>query len=169
VSFAPLALAFATSFGPFGIGAWPVTAAHDSAETVPLEVSGSIEVRDDDALAMLAAINAERASRGLGALSLDPRLCEIARSHAEDMAERRYFGHTTPEGLSPFARMDRANYRYSYAGENLALDQSVEAASQALWHSREHRSNILEPHFERVGIAAVALSDGEIFVEDFSD
>jgi uncharacterized protein YkwD len=114
-------------------------------------------------------VNAERRSRGLGSLTFDDDLGAIAREHAEDMVTRDYFGHSTPEGLSPFARMDRAHYRYSYAGENLALDQSVTAASSALWQSPEHRSNILQPHFGRVGIAAVSAEDGEIFVEDFSD
>jgi uncharacterized protein YkwD len=85
------------------------------------------------------------------------------------MAQRAYFGHTTPEGLTPFERMDQANYRYTYAGENLALDESESAASVALWRSTEHRQNILQPHFGRVGVAAVAVADGEIFVEDFSD
>ena len=122
-----------------------------------------------DAAAMLMTINAERASRGLAPLAFDDRLCAIARSHAEDMVQRRYFGHSTPEGVSPFDRMNRAHYRFSYAGENIALDQNVAAAGNALWQSSEHRSNILEPHFERVGIAAVNSTDGEIFVVDFSD
>jgi uncharacterized protein YkwD len=118
---------------------------------------------------MLRALNAARAERGLRPLALDTRLCDIAESHARDMAERRYFAHTTPEGVSVFDRMKDADYRYNYAGENLALDQSADEAENALWNSTDHRHNILEPHYARVGIAAVSSDEGEIFVQDFSD
>ena len=118
---------------------------------------------------MLRALNAARVANGLRRLALDPRLCTIARSHAFDMVERGYFGHVSPDGVSPFDRMVRAHYRFGYAGENLALDRSARAAALALWQSSEHRNNILEPHYAKVGIAAVASTDGEIFVEDFSD
>jgi uncharacterized protein YkwD len=125
--------------------------------------------RTSDAQALLQDINAHRTGSGLAPLTLDPRLCAIAREHAVDMAARSYFGHNSPDGESPFERMDRAHYGYGYAGENLALDQSVEAAAAALWHSPEHRENILEPHYARLGVAAVVSPAGEIVVEDFSD
>lgn len=118
---------------------------------------------------MLRSLNAARAARGLRLLALDARLCRIARSHAVDMIARRYFGHTSPEGESPFDRMKQANYRFGFAGENLALDRSPDAAQNALWNSIEHRDNMLEPHYTRVGIAVEPSADGEIFVEDFSD
>ena len=172
MSFAPLAFALLSLF-PFApsldYSSNDASQPVGGDQIVRLDESRTVVERASDADAMLDALNAERASHGLVRLSLDERLCEIARSHAEDMAQRSYFGHTTPEGLSPFARMARANYRFAYAGENLALDQSVAAASHALWLSIEHRSNILQPHFARVGIAAVSATDGEIFVEDFSD
>jgi uncharacterized protein YkwD len=119
--------------------------------------------------AMFVALNAHRRSMGRVALYLDPALCTIAYQHAADMVARSYFDHNTPEGLSPFARMDQAHYPYGYAGENIALDSNSAAADQALWHSTEHRENILSAHFVKVGIAAVAGSQGEIIVEDFSD
>jgi len=45
----------------------------------------------------------------------------------------------------------------------------VASAHRALLGSHEHRGNMLEAHYARVGIAAVGSADGEIFVEDFSD
>ncbi len=125
--------------------------------------------RDADVNSMLASLNARRTAQGLAPLQLEPQLCAIAYEHASDMVARSYFDHFTPEGVSPFGRMDRARYHYGYAGENLALDQSATAAELALWGSPEHRRNILEPHYARVGIAAVESRDGEIIVEDFSD
>jgi uncharacterized protein YkwD len=129
----------------------------------------TVVTRVADATTMLATINAERASRGVAALAIDARLSALALAHADDMGRRSYFGHETPEGLTPFQRMDVAHYPYSYAGENVALDQSVGAADNAFWNSTDHRANILQTHFGRIGLAAVAVADGELFVEEFSD
>ena len=132
--------------------------------------AGRIAPRDGDIRVMLSALNAERASRGLAPLGLDARLSKIAVNYATEMATRRFFGHQSPEGQTPFNRMDQAHYRYGYAGENIALDQDPSSAAEALWHSTAHRENILEPHYAKVGIGAIKSGDGsEIFVEDFSD
>lgn len=125
--------------------------------------------RTQDVNAMLEALNGRRASKGLAPLVLDPALSSIAYDHAADMVDRSYFDHYSPEGLSPFARMEKAHYAFGYAGENLALDQNSKSAELALWQSRDHRENILGAHYAKVGIAAVSGTEGEIFVEDFSD
>jgi uncharacterized protein YkwD len=118
---------------------------------------------------VLATINAERRARHIRLLRLDRALCRIAREHALDMAQHRYFAHYSLDGRSPFDRMRAHHYRFGYAGENLALDVNTRSASEALWLSKEHRSNLLGPHYANVGIAAVPI-DGEIIVvEDFSD
>jgi len=90
--------------------------------------------------------------------------------HAYDMLERRYFGHVTPEGESPFDRLREAGISYSWAGENLALNRDEPSAALALWNSPHHRANILETHYRHVGIAAVSTTEaGEMFVQMFSD
>ncbi|GAC1312588.1 MAG: hypothetical protein NVS2B3_16100 [Vulcanimicrobiaceae bacterium] len=118
---------------------------------------------------LLDALNEARAARGLTPLVLDERLCAIARDHGRDMASRAYFDHRSPDGATPFDRLDRARYRYGYAGENLALDRDAAAAHRALFASPAHRANMLESHYARVGIAAVPSRAGELVVEDFSD
>jgi len=125
--------------------------------------------RAADVQAMLQGLNARRTAAGLAPLTLDQSLSSIALDHAADMAVRSYFAHVTPEGVSPFGRMDRAHIPYGYAGENMAIDESARAAELALWLSPEHRDNILQSHFVKVGIAAISTNDGEIFVEDFTD
>lgn len=124
---------------------------------------------DSGVEAMVRQINAVRRKEHLRLLRLDARLCAIARSHALDMLARNFFSHTNPDGLDPFARMTRANYRFGYAGENLAVDETLDSVSRDLFASPEHRENLLEPHFSRVGIGTVPSSNGEIVVEDFSD
>jgi uncharacterized protein YkwD len=118
---------------------------------------------------VLGTINAERRARHVRMLRLDRALCRIAREHALDMVQHRYFAHYSLDGRSPFDRMRAHHYRFGYAGENLALDVDTRSASEALWLSQEHRSNLLGPHYANVGIATVPVDGEVIVVEDFSD
>lgn len=72
--------------------------------------------------------NKERESRGLPALLRVSTIDLIARNHSQDMSDRDYFKHDTPEGLSPTDRGIRAGYdcrkdygtHYTYGlGENI--------------------------------------------------
>lgn len=109
-------------------------------------------VRQDLEAKMLQLVNAERTKRGLQPLQDDPELTEVARAHSKDMFARGYFAHITPEGKSPFDRMNEAHVQYLAAGENLALAHSLSIAHNGLMNSPGHRANILNPSFGRVGI-----------------
>ena len=110
------------------------------------------EVRADLEAKMLDLVNQERVQRGLSPLKADPELTQLAREHSRDMFARGYFAHITPEGKSPFDRMNDAHVQYSTAGENLALAHSLSIAHNGLMNSPGHRANILNPSFGRVGI-----------------
>lgn len=122
------------------------------------------DARPADERAILEDMNAARRARGLGTLVLDERLSGLARSHARDMLLRRYVSHTTPEGESPYDRMREAGCAFAYAGENIALNADRPSAERALMESEAHRRNILDPHYVRVGIAAVATDGSELIV-----
>ena len=110
------------------------------------------EVRADLESEMLQLVNEERTTRGLQPLKSDPELTQLARAHCRDMFARGYFAHITPEGKSPFDRMNDAHVDFTTAGENLALAHSLSIAHNGLMHSPGHRANILNPSFGRVGI-----------------
>lgn len=114
---------------------------------------------------MLMMVNQERTSRGLKALTMDERLRTLARDYSKNMFEKGYFSHYTPEGTSPFDRMDNAGITYTAAGENLALAPNVDLAMQGLMKSPGHRANILSPNFGKIGIGVM---DGGIYGEMFS-
>ncbi len=119
---------------------------------------------------MLTMVNNERTSRGLPALTMDKKLQGVAHAHAQDMLYRGYFSHYTPEGLSPFDRMDQAGVRYTAAGENLAFSPNVSLAMQGLMQSPGHRANILSKDFGKVGIGVISAGIyGEMFVQEFTD
>lgn len=119
---------------------------------------------------MLGMVNDERTSRGLKPLVMDDQLRTLARAYATDMFQRGYFSHYTPEGLSPFDRMDRADISYVAAGENLALAPSLEIAMDGLMNSPGHRANILSPEFGHIGIGAMQGGIyGMMFVQEFTN
>lgn len=120
--------------------------------------------------AMLLLVNQERTSRGLSALTMDPQLRLLARAHAEDMFQRGYFSHYTPEGVDPFQRMQQANIAFGAAGENLALAPILDIAHQGLMNSPGHRANILSTSFHKVGIGVLDGGIyGKMFVQEFTD
>lgn len=120
----------------------------------------SPEVRRDLEAKMLELINKERAKEGLKPLKADPQEAIVARAHSKDMFARGYFAHVNPEGQTPFDRMKAAQIKYTTAGENLALAQTLELAHTNLMNSPGHRANIMNPSFKRVGIG---IQDGGFY------
>lgn len=98
--------------------------------------------------------NDDREDEGFPALSISPVLEEAAQLKANDMAEKGYFAHTSPEGLAPWYWLDEAGYRYFAAGENLAVNFSDSKNVEEAWmDSPSHRANILSNNFTEIGIA----------------
>jgi uncharacterized protein YkwD len=132
---------------------------------------------------MLALINAERAQAGVGPLTFDGTLNAIAQARSEDMIARHYFSHQIPgvPGVHMvFDILDHDNVQYEMAGENIALNnysifypmmKTVQQTNTDLMNSPEHRANILEPKYSRIGIG-MAFEQGtgkliltEVFVQ----
>lgn len=119
---------------------------------------------------MLNLVNSERAKAGLPALKWNQQLAEVGRNHAKDMLAKGYFAHENLDGLSPFDRMDRANFTYTAAGENIAYAANVDLAHGGLMRSPGHRANILSKDFGRVGIAVIDGGIyGKMFAQEFAD
>ncbi|MDD5068288.1 MAG: CAP domain-containing protein [Candidatus Pacebacteria bacterium] len=98
--------------------------------------------------------NENRTAQGDLPLQVNPLLEKSAGFKAEDMAEKGYFAHTSPEGLTPWHWFDLAGYAYIYAGENLAVNFSdTDTVVNAWMNSPTHRENILNNHFTEIGIA----------------
>lgn len=140
-------------------------------------------------------INQQRTENGLPALTLDARLSDIARSHSEDMANRGYFEHVTPEGVDPTGRGEAVGYICSKSttygiAENIFQTQTYDkiwytngvetsrdyltpdALTQQIvigWmNSPGHRQNILTGTYDREGIGVYVTANGMVYVtEDF--
>lgn len=115
-------------------------------------------------------VNKDRRANGLPPLTLSADLSRVAAAHSQDMINRHYFDHNTPDGKTPFDRLHDAGISYGYAGENIAMNQSVAAAEQAFMNSPGHRANILNPNFHKIGLGVRWDSSGNTYVtQDFTD
>ena len=123
----------------------------DKSVNLPYAVSAP-KVRPDLEAEMLRLVNEERKKENLPVLKNDPELTIVARAHSKDMFTRGYFAHVTPDRKSPFDRMRAAGVRYSSAGENLALGQTLTICHNGLMNSPGHRANILDRSYGRIGI-----------------
>lgn len=124
--------------------------------------------------------NEERTSRGIGHLASDNRLDGIARNHSQDMADRNYFDHDTPEGRDPTdrgmavgynCRKDYGSYytyglaeniySISWAGPN---PETVARQMVDSWMaSPGHRQNILEPTYDALGVGIAVSRTGALY------
>ena len=148
-----------------------VTVKPDSHETVQLKfivADGTVDELAEKE--MLVLVNQERERAGLAPVVFDKKLTKVARAHSQDMFKRGYFSHYTPEGISPFERMDTEEIVYGYAGENLALAPSTNLAMQGLMNSPGHRANILDPDFTKLGIGVIDGGIyGKMYSQEFTD
>lgn len=124
-------------------------------------------IRNGQGAAVITAMlvdltNTDRTSNNLHELTVNPTLTAIAQAKANDMAEKGYFAHKSPEGRDPWYWFKQGGYVFTYAGENLAVDFSDSADVERAWmNSPTHRANLLNTRFTEIGIAtAVGTFEG---------
>jgi hypothetical protein len=133
-----------------------------------LALAGPARAQDLDALA-LSLVDEDRAAEGLPPLEPSTRLDEVARGHAEDMLERGYYDHVSPEGEDVRDRFLAAGGgRGPVVAENLARcegcptppgPERVRDFQEGWMQSPGHRGNVLGRGLDRFGFG-VASGDG---------
>jgi len=105
-------------------------------------------------ITLIQLLNQEREKLGLSPLKENPKLSQAAFLKAQDILSKDYFSHQSPEGKSPWYWFKLVNYRFQYAGENLAIGfLDSEEVYYAWKNSPSHRANIFNPHYQETGIA----------------
>jgi len=98
--------------------------------------------------------NQSRTGNGELALAKSSVLETAAGLKANDMAQKSYFAHTSPDGVTPWHWFAVAGYNFIYAGENLAINFNESSDVENAWlASPTHRANILNGQFTEIGIA----------------
>jgi uncharacterized protein YkwD len=175
VSLATLALIVAS--GASGVYAAESTSSAASAQIIissqptPNNFGKAPPTDTEDAVAEAAlfeSLNLSRQQAGVPPMRMEESLREAARLHAERMVSTQHLEHQFPGEPSLLQRIaDVSSLPLDRAGENLANASCPDGAHDVLMRSPLHRKNLLDPHFNVAGIAAV-WSRGRLYVvQDF--
>jgi uncharacterized protein YkwD len=117
--------------------------------------SAATTVPDKIAQELFARLNAERQARGLAALKWDGSLANMAADWSRHMASSDDFSHRDLGDASSLPGISK----FSALGENIAWVEGYPNEAYQLhigWmQSNGHRSNMLQPGFDSVGIGVV--------------
>lgn len=127
------------------------------------------------ALDIHAEVNKVRELHELKPLRWSDTIAEIAKIHSQDMSERNYLSHISPEGSDVADRYEKANFDCRKnlpngdilkGGENLAQVSYPEDLTgidvrvvQSWMDSPSHRENILFTGYDTEGIGIVVSDD----------
>ncbi|MEV0824633.1 CAP domain-containing protein [Nonomuraea rubra] len=116
---------------------------------------------------VVSLTNSARARRGCGPLRVDTSLTRSARAHSLEMARTGRLSHNSPDGASPWERMERAGYRWGSA-ENIGAGYvTAEEAMDGWMASRDHRTNILDCDLKAIGVGVASGPGGPWWTQDF--
>lgn len=141
-------------------------ASNDQTATTQMTISGcdgnkvQLKLREYE---VFKQHNAHRVQKGLPAFCVDVALQAAAQWHSDDMAERNYYAHQSPDGLSTGKRLYESGYAcYPNGGENIAVKTPEATAAdytQSWINSAGHRANIESTRHMRVGVASANDAD----------
>lgn len=136
------------------------------------------DVGPPDAQEMLELVNKERAKVGAAPLKLDERLNASAQEKANDMQNRDYYEHESPDGIEGYSLVFKhMPNKCRYASENLA---KVSTADGRVGNSRftidnwmrstkGHREAILDAKYSLVGFGISKQGYDLIVVQHFCE
>lgn len=138
--------------------------------------TGDLERLRSEALEL---VNEDRAEYGLEPLELTESLNEAAQNHAEDMLERDYYAHVSPEGEAVQDRyIDAGGSRWRLVAGNIArctgcpsppTIERVRNLQQGWMNSPGHRANILREGLDSFGYGIIVGEDQRLYaVQNFA-
>lgn len=142
------------------------------------QAESKYDVGPPDAQEMLELVNQERAKVGVAPLRLDERLNASAQEKADDMQNRGYYDHKSPDSIEGYSLVFKhMQNRCRYASENLA---KVSTADGKIGNSRftidnwmrstkGHREAILDAKYSLVGFGISKQGYDLIVVQHFCE
>jgi len=118
---------------------------------------------------LLKHANNERMKRNLIPLTPSPDLSSLALRHSRDMTSHKKLSHLSTTGQSYIERLVDAGFYFIKIGENVAMSETFrdDIIHQKLMASPEHRENILDPDFDRIGIGIVYEEKKYYITQDY--
>ena len=123
-------------------------------------------------------VNQERVSRGLNELTWSDDLADIARAHAAEMRDKKYFAHESPTpalrdpldryvaGTGRTPRLVAENIYRAWGSRSFLSEADLKVAHRALMDSPGHRANILLGSANSLGVGLVANASGDIWLDE---
>ena len=137
----------------------------------PVQGSSSVSAgiqRSSAASEVVRLTNSARSQNGYAALVEDGALSDAAAVRAREIAHS--FSHTRPSGASFSSALSESGVSYLRAGENIAYGQkSASEVVNAWMNSPDHRANILNSSYSRIGSASVNIDGTLYWVQLFAD
>ncbi len=99
--------------------------------------------------------NQARMQAGAGRLHWDPALASAALYHCQRMVAEGPISHRYAGEPDLASRAGRAGAHFSLVEENVAIGPSAQGIHEEWMNSPGHRSNLLSPEVDRVGVAVV--------------
>jgi len=129
--------------------------------------SASSNAIQAEAWQILQLANQARAANGAGPLRWDPALATAARRHCLRMAAEGPISHQYAGEPEVSERAAEAGAHFSLIEENVAIAPTPATIHNAWMRSPGHRSNLLNPAVDHVGVAVVAGRNGLYAVADY--
>jgi uncharacterized protein YkwD len=104
---------------------------------------------------MIARINSIRRDAGVSAVSFDENLKALATYRAVDMANKRYYSHTSPDGNTFGDYMNQYKNTSTFSCENLQLQlgESADSAISSWVASSSHYRCLVDPRITSIAIS----------------
>lgn len=110
------------------------------------------------------ALNAYRATNGMGPVRLSSQLTAAARTHARDMSVQERAWHFGSDGSSPRDRADRAGFSGRVLGENISESFDDDVTLIQSWiNNPVTRRVLLVPSADTVGLGWHQEPDGKLW------
>jgi len=117
---------------------------------------------------LLALANQSRAQAGAAPLRWDAALAKAAMLHCERMVQEGPIAHRYGGEPDVTERTSAAGAHFSLVEENIAVGSYAAQIHEGWMHSPGHRTNLLNPQVDRVGIAVIAVHGAMYAVADYS-
>jgi hypothetical protein len=122
----------------------------------------------EDVSQLLMLTNQDRAAQGLGPLKWSPELAQAAQAHDERMVDHNDLQHQFAREPDVPTRAGQAGAHFQAVAENIALGPNGADIERQWIHSALHRTNILDPQMNIIGIALMRYKGQVWAVEDFA-
>lgn len=163
-----------------GGGVWLKTRldAQAAAGVAQEQPKSKYDVGPPDAQEMLELVNQERAKVGVAPLKLDERLNASAQEKADDMQNRDYYDHKSPDGIEGYSLVFKhMPNKCRYASENLAevsitdnkFGSSRFTIDNWMHSTKGHREAILDAKYSLVGFGISKQGYDLIVVQHFCE